>query len=179
MLLALDLGQTVGWAAGASGKPDYGSFKIAPPVGMDFGRSLASAADQVAALIVRYRAPVVYIEAPAPLAAFTNNPGMLQTRGEDVALQFALMGVVQLVCFRRSIRCELGNVNRVRTHFLKGIPKRHPDGSKIKPKARVNLACVKRGWITGDDHAADACALWAYALDAEAKMGKAPWRAKP
>ena len=51
MRIALDLGQTVGWAAGASGKPDYGSFKIAPPVGMDFGRALASAADQVAALV--------------------------------------------------------------------------------------------------------------------------------
>lgn len=173
MICALDLGQMIGWAAGDGGEPLHGSVKIAPPVGMEFGRTMASAADAMARLIVEHRAPVVYIEAPAPLAAFMGNPGMLATRGEDVALQFALAALAQLICFRRGLRCVSANVQKVRGLFLKGIPKLTPEGEKIKPKARVNLACVKLGWLPVDDHAGDALALLAWALDNEAKLGKA------
>lgn len=161
--LALDLGQSVGWAAGdGTAAPTAGTFKLTPVLSeQDFGRALCCLADKTADMITRWRPSLVVAEAPMPIV-MPNRPA---GREIDAQLQFMLEAVVRMVAWRRDLQFRRAHLTSVNSVFLRGIPHESPDGKALKRDDRINLACVQRGWTMGDSHAKAAMAALAWAIE--------------
>lgn len=173
MILTLDLGLTVGWAAGGGPVPArWGSLRLGTlPDDSAIGPCLARFLDQLAPLVKELRPSEVFIEAPLPPEAVNNRaaqrngaPGQVYGRGIYVTMQYMLAGATRLLCFRMGVPVQNARVNTVRAYFLRGIQHEDATGRKIEPKDRVILAAVRRGWRVANDHEADACAILAWRL---------------
>lgn len=163
MILALDIGRFLGWAAGNPGAPKPASGMITLPSfgkivdngGVDYARFCIAFDEAVADLITLHSPSTIYIEAPFRLRD--------QTYGSAVVW----MAIeAEKIAHLRDCGAVNVNVASVRGTVLTGI------NAELKPDDRVNLFCVMQGWAPGSTHQADALALWAFASRAEAKRAR-------
>lgn len=157
MILALDLGIHVAFSAGAmTGDIISGRFDLPSPVPIgkqfDFGHTSAAFADRMLTLLGDIQPRAIYAEAPFIMSDVRS----------AMLIPFLTLRVGE-IAFRRRIPFTLVHVGTVRSWFCRGIPRITGDGAKVKEDARVNLACVKRGWTLPDEHQRDSRALWAWA----------------
>jgi hypothetical protein len=156
-VLALDLARATGWAADAKrptvpGRPDRGVWRL-PGIKPDvIGDSYAKIFTLVTAAINVHRIDVVAWEQPLPAGASN------KTAPKATWLVAGLHGLAAVVeCAAKLKGCETYDVHpqTARRHFT-------GSGRPRFPKRTVIRHCLERGWMVGDDNAADACCIWSY-----------------
>lgn len=159
LILALDLSTRCGWACGRAGdRPDYGTIRIGGQrEGGNLGLAFAGAVDAIADLHAVQHFERVVMEAPLPPAA--------QTHAHTARMQLGLAAVVELWCWRRDIPCTEASALTVRGKVIG----RTRFGGRDEGKAAVIAWCEAQGWRPGDDNAADALLLLAYAQGVRAQ----------
>jgi Holliday junction resolvasome RuvABC endonuclease subunit len=148
LTLALDLSTKMGWGCGRAGAaPDYGTMLLPAGGGAGgLGRVYAAAEQALDDLFAVQHFERVIMEAPLPPAA--------QTQAHTARVQLGLAAVVDLWCFGRDIPVTEAAATTVRAKVL---------GMGRAKKADVIAWCQAQGWDPGDNNAADALALLAYA----------------
>jgi len=150
VLLALDIAQASGWALGGvnDGAPRTGVWLLHGLDDWGLDRSLATLHETVREFCRCHAVEIVAIEAPM----------MLQGRSAHTALGLiSLVAVARAAAQRHGARLRLVHVQTVRKHFV-------GSGRPDNPKQAVMDRCRLLGWAFEDDNAADAAALWAYAM---------------
>lgn len=147
-ILALDCGTNMGWAMTTERGVVSGVHRLRrddePGV---YGATYAALADWLADMITTAQPAAVFFEAPIPRG---DHAGMSAAR---MMLGFA--AIVELVCYRRDIKCRETHIQTVRKHFC---------GSGIAKKDEVMAECRRRGWEPVDHNAADALAVLDFAV---------------
>lgn len=150
MLLALDIASLTGWALGgpADGAPRTGTWLLHGLDDYGLDRSLATLHETVREFCRCHAVEIVAIEAPM-------TP---QGRSAHTATALiSLVAVARAAVQRHGARLRLVHVQTVRKHFV-------GQGRPDNPKQAVMDRCRLLGWQFEDDNAADAAALWAYAM---------------
>lgn len=149
-LLALDIAQATGWARGGAndGAPFTGTWTLHGLDDWGLDRSLATLHETVREFCRCHSVEIVAIEAPM----------MPPGRSSHTALGLiSLVAVARCAAQRHGARIMLGNVSTVRKHFVgQGFPD--------NPKQAVMDRCKLLNWPVADDNAADAAALWCWAM---------------
>ena len=162
-LLALDLASSSGWASyQPEGAPILSSGTLVlPKTGKDVGHFL----------FIFHVAIKQMIEDPRPGVVVYETPWIGPKTSQAVARKLmGLAGVLEMVCYERSITCREVNNATVRKHFIgKGR------GQRAELKALTIAACEKRGWAPNNDDEADALAILDYAAHTMAL--NVPWPA--
>lgn len=152
MLLALDIATRTGWALGgpSDGSPRTGTWKLPGLDDMQLDRSLQVLDDSITGLCKIARVEIVAIEAPL----------MMQNRSAHTALGLiSCAAVARCAAQRHGARIVMAQVQTVRRHFV-------GHGRPDDPKRAVMDRCKLLGWTVADDNAADAAALWSFAMSA-------------
>lgn len=165
-VLALDIATRTGFAHDGPdpGRPICGIFDLPRPLGsrktgFERGITLARFKDHLLDRIAVSQCELGVIEAPLNVLNI-----LLSKRGPDpkfktsfdtILLLIELVGLAEEVFYRQ--RIELAQTeNQKFKRWFTGVT----GGGKDPVKAR----CKQLGWdIAGDDNAADACGIWAYA----------------
>ena len=154
-ILTLDLSRHTGWAFGraAGGTPLGGTWEL-PGIADGVGRPLAALCDKLADAITVHSPDLIVFEAPLPPSA------MKSVAWARFAL--AMVGVVELVAYRREVRVL---EERVETARMKLLGKARWPGGRDTAKAEVLAWCNRQGWRVTDDNAGDALVLWKWATE--------------
>lgn len=151
-ILSLDIATKLGWCFGVSGgHPTLGAVRLMGK-GAEDGAIFASLCDWLADAITVHAPKRVVYEAPLVSGQHSSI--------NAARLALGLVAVTQLVCWRREVRCEQAQVNRVRSKVI---------GSGRADKAAVAAWVASMGWKVPLDcgepdlDACDAAAVWAYA----------------
>lgn len=145
--LALDVATNLGWCFGEFGRaPIMGSVRLMGN-GAEDGAIGCSLIDWLADRITICNPVAVHYEAALP--------GGKQSSINAAQIALGLAMCVKVVCWRREVRCYPGNVQRVRAQVI---------GAGNCDKPAVVAWCEAQGWRPKDFDAADAAALWAYAV---------------
>ena len=174
-VLALDLGQSSGWAVGGGALPPrFGTLRIGPvSTEADIGPALCAFLDGMAPLIREHKPSEIWIEAALDVAAVNNVASRGGAMGKEITiqLQYMLAGAVYTLGHRLRISVRKVRVNTARAYFLRGIPTHDAQENKINAKDRATMACVRRGWKIASVHEADAGAIlgWRLAQQQEAR----------
>lgn len=148
-VLALDLSTNVGWACSLPGAPPkFGTIKT--PGQGEVGAAMAALLDHMADTCRVFAPDRIVMEAPLPAQA--------QTNARTARLQIGLAGAVELFAYRWAIPVQEAPASTVRAEMLRGA---RPAKGGMKPA--VIAWCRAQGWQPGDDNAADALMLLAYA----------------
>lgn len=162
-ILALDVASNCGVAEGRPGEvPRIYSVKFARPDDQledIFGRAVFWIAERLQVS----RPELVVIEAPPPAGAMHGN-----TNANAVATTLGLWAVLSGCCRCKGIRVRSANIARVRKHF---IDQGHLPGQEAK--RRVMRMCRALGWEAPNHDAADAAAVWSWAVT-QVAPGSAP-----
>lgn len=157
-LLCLDLATFLGFAFGDdAGVQAHGSHKL-PLTGEDIGSFLNAYWSWLDAGISRWQPEEIVFE--SPILPATTNLGTCRKL-------YGLAGVTEMMAKNRHVRCHEANLMDIRRHFIgcarapKGVPAKERR-AWIKD-ATVTMA-RKRGFRPADDNAADALALFSYAM---------------
>lgn len=158
LVLALDIATKTGFCHGEPGsRPRYGSVLLRGEGASD-GSLLAAMADWMGNSLKLFNPTAVAYEAPLPGGQHSSiNAGKIALR---------LSGIVELVCWRRSIRCDPIHVKTVRAQVI-------GNGNCKKPD--VSDWVDKQGWPVPmwhgepDYDACDAIAVWGYATGLRVK----------
>lgn len=149
MILALDIAKKVGWSAGPRGEvPRYGSVVLQGD-GSAGGATLAALVDWLTDAIAIHKPDVIAYEAPLPH----------HSSAQAAKLALRLSGMVELVCYRRSIRCRDHNVRTIRAQVI---------GNGNCSKDDVVAWVMRMGWPVPlsvgqtDYDSCDAIAVWAH-----------------
>jgi len=149
-LLALDIAGLCGWALGgpSDGGPRTGTWLLHGLDDYGLDRSLATLHETVREFCRCHSVEIVAIEAPM----------MPQFRSAHTAVALiSLVAVARAAAQRHGARIRVVHVQSVRKHFV-------GSGRPDNPKRAVMERCRILGWPVADDNAADAAALWAYAM---------------
>ena len=153
-ILALDLATRFGWAEGAPGtEPRYGSERFAP-AGSSHAAVFGGAIKWLATRLSAFKPARIVIEAPM-------NPNMMQgrTNAKTGRLLLGLPAVIEGTAFRFGVYdVKEARVADVRHHFIGSNPR------GATGKQQTIARCRQLGWKPADDNAADALALWHYAM---------------
>lgn len=146
-VLALDLATFLGWASGPlCAAPDFGSHML-PSTGDDTGKFISAYDDWLNFKLDAILYDLVIFEAPSVF---------MKTTPVTIEKLVGLVTHTQLVCYRRGIRRRSANASQVKKHFTgKGNAK------KDETVARARAL----GFRVTDDNAADAVAVWHWALE--------------
>lgn len=146
MILALDLAQNLGWAAGTkAGRPACGTFRLAGEV-TDPGAGFSAACDVIADLITTHQ--------PKAIVAERAVPPHKQTHADIGYWLIGLVAVAQLVAWKRDVPIRLIGAATARAQVI---------GNGHAKKDEVISWAIQQGWPARDDHQADALLLLAYA----------------
>ncbi len=146
MILALDLAQNLGWAAGAKfGRPSCGTFVLAGGV-TDPGEGFAAGCDAIADLITLHQ--------PKTIVAERFVPPHRQKRADIGYWLIGLVAVAQLVACKREVPLRLISAATARADILSNGHANKDD---------VIAWTIQQGWAPRDDHQADALLLLAHA----------------
>lgn len=148
--MALDIAGLCGWALGgpANGAPRTGTWQLHGLDDWGLDRSLATLHETVREFCRCHSVEIVAIEAPM----------MLQGRSAHTALALiSLVAVARAAAQRHGAQLRLVHVQTVRKFFV-------GQGRPDNPKQAVMERCRLLNWAFEDDNAADAAALWAYAM---------------
>lgn len=150
MILALDIASVTGWCVGTAGdRPMYGSVRLMGKGASD-GSLLASMADWLGDMIALYKPSRIVYEAPLPQ----------QTNINAAKIALRLSGVVELISWRKNIRCGEAHVKTVRKAVV-------GNGNARKPEVVEWVRCTLQ-WpvptVMGvpDYDSCDAIAVWAF-----------------
>jgi hypothetical protein len=157
-ILALDIATTTGWARGRVGeRPKAGSIRFGKPeasANAVFAHCLSWLSNT---LEPQPRPDIIVVESMLSPEAKVGNTS------RDVRDRLAgLHGIVRAVAFLRGVyTVNEAGVGQVRAHFI--------GASNLKraiAKREVVDTCCRLGWLSAatDDNAADALALWSYAV---------------
>ena len=153
IVLALDLALITGFAIGPSdGTPRSGSIKIGGE-GMHTGDRGCAFQRFMLDLIKVERPDLIAYE--APLSAKRGN-----TNADSTLVLFGLAWQTPTIATAKGIPFMPCHLGQVRAYFLgHGRPVKSDDVEKA-----VKRACLTRGWAPKDHNAADALAVWEYAV---------------
>lgn len=146
VILALDLATNLGWCVGAvDRKPDFGTHKL-PSTGEDIGRFALAYDHWLRTVLVKHQPALVIFESPI-LPRVTQLMTMRKLTG--------LAYHTEMVCSHQKVRCEEAMQQSVRKFFT----------GRGNAKKADTIACAQRyGFDVQDDNAADAIAVFAWAL---------------
>lgn len=151
-ILALDLAESTGWAAGKPcGSPTYGTFKIKK--GRP-GQRFRQMAQEIIALIQQFE--------PTHVAFEEQFVGKKLT-GAGLQTLFGWRAAAMMACENQGIAPEPYETSKIRTHFLYTSNLKREEA-----KAETIAQCRAIGWNPANDDEADALALWdfrAFSLD--------------
>lgn len=169
LIKTLDLSTRTGWARddpNSPGRPVSGVFRCPGSIGdstagYNFGSAFARFEEWLRKDLTDDRPDIVVKEAPLkllhPKAGWGANGKMeakLVTSQNTIRLLLGLDAAVELVCNQLKINVYEVNVQKVKSHFVRG-------GAK---KEEMVARCRQLGWDCGsDDNRADAMALWSFA----------------
>jgi Holliday junction resolvasome RuvABC endonuclease subunit len=155
--LGLDLGLAVGWAVfkGAEAKrPQLGTFDL-PEAPVDRpGRRYLALDEWVDNMILVCTPQLVAFE--APIVPIDKRAWHLDTDAATVRFLIGLASIVELVAYRRNVRCIEVAVPTVKNRMT---------GNQWAKKRQVVAAAVKAGYRIADAHQADACGVALAAFD--------------
>lgn len=158
MILALDFGLNLGWAAGSPKASFTSGVAVFSSTGQHIGRMLYQAETWFDERMEEFSPDMVVAEAPIHVP--TNDLQSLE-------IQYTLGGMVALNCMRRGIvykRQPMGKVRAATIGFTRA-PNTVPRGrTREWMKAQIVAYCIARGWAPQSDHAADALLNLEYAL---------------
>lgn len=170
-VLALDLATVTGWAvgdadhppaptplekSGGADTPAYvsGSHRVAPP-NTGIGQFLSRFDLWLSDNITVHNPSLVVFEAPIIFAG--------KTSVDTARKLMCLAGHVELVCYRREVRCLEGHIGQV---------KKHATGNGMADKSAMTAAAVRRFGPVADDNEADALWLLDHAISLIRKTRK-------
>jgi hypothetical protein len=158
-VLAFDLSSTSAAAFdGVNGRPQFSTLKGRMPEDDDFGPLFGKQAQWMRDLIAFQRPGVIAVESPwIPLGDRPKDEdGKSKGRPTSIPIVLMLIGlwaVATTVANAHGIPCKRRQVSTVRKAFT-------GDGRSKKPD--IERRCFLLNWSPGDNHQADAAALWAF-----------------
>lgn len=161
IVLGLDQSSTnIGFAYGApGGTPQWGCYEV-PDYGGHEGRTFWAIVDWLVNVIKCQGVDYVYWE-----GVYVPPQAMVDTN--KLFKLFSAANAVQAACVYAARGIEVHDayvvISSWRSHFLGtgGAPKAVRDKRKWLKDA-VLRACVDRGWLIDNEHAAEACGIWDY-----------------
>jgi len=146
-VLALDTSKSgTGWAHGRPFDVPVSGTVSFSRAGKSIGYAMCRMGDFLSEKITECKPDLVAFESP-----LTAGKGNAPTR----RLLICLAGEVERYCDPNKIRCVEAEVSTIRKHFC---------GHGRAKKPQVMSRCDELGWAYVDDNAADALALWDYAI---------------
>lgn len=146
-VLALDLATHTGFAVGPlSGRPNFGTH-VLPSTGDDTGKFIAAFDDWLQFMLDSQPIDLIIFEAPSLFA---------KTTPVTVEKLTGLATHAQLVGHRRGIRRRSANASKIKKHFT---------GRGNAKKDEMVTRARRLGFPVVDDNAADALAVWFWALE--------------
>lgn len=146
-ILSLDLATQSGFCVGApdNPNPEFGEFLI-PPTSDDVGTFGLTFAGWLKPLIDQHKPELIIFEAP-----------ILPQKTTPITARklMLLAGLTEMMARHRKITCREGRASTVKKFFA---------GKGNAQKADTRAMAKRYGWNVKSDDAADACALWAYAV---------------
>ncbi|MBX3490875.1 hypothetical protein [Parvibaculum sp.] len=150
MILALDIGLNLGWAAGAPGVPFVSGTMVFSSTGRDIGRLYYAVRSAVGSKIDENAISHVVSEAPVHIP--TNGIDSIETT-------FGIHATVALTCKDKGLSYRRIHMATARKTVL-GFSRAPADVAKHRRrewlKSRIVGYCIARGWKPESDDAADA-----------------------
>lgn len=153
-ILALDLATNTGWciAPPTAEAPRFGTLTL-PSTGKDIGLFLKKYDEWLNAMLCADDVGLIVFEAPILPRGATNPSTARKLMG--------LASHTEFVANNRSVMCVEANLMTVKKFFT---GHGHADKSSMIATAEAN------GWAVRNDNEADACAVWAFAVNQRASQ---------